>query len=251
MNSVGPKLRASQQPCPYLEGKTETLFHVVFPEHGSEQLSVRDSLMEKFWRDFGSHGYRRQGRLVYKPYCSNCEACIATRVLVKEFRMKRRFRRILRANKDVRFEVSREKLVSDHDAFVLYDKYIKARHTNGSMYPPDFNTLRTILHLEPDRSDFYLYGFIDEQLVLIAQTDRLLDGLSANYTIFDPDLNERSLGTLAILTQIELARTEGIDHLYLGFALDAVKNMRYKMDFQPQERLVDNEWVRYDVHHDK
>lgn len=250
MDSVGPKLLASQQPCPYIEGKTETLFHVVFPEQGSEQLSYRDSLIQTFWRDFGSHGYRRQGRLVYKPYCSNCEACIATRVLVKEFKIKRRFRRILRANEDIRLEVSQDKLVSDHHAFQLYDKYIKTRHTNGSMYPPDFNTLRTILHLEPDRTDFHLYGFIDDRLVLIAQTDRLLDGLSANYTIFDPDLSERSLGTFAILTQIELAQTEGLDHLYLGFTLDAVKNMKYKMNFQPQERLIDGEWVRYDVRQD-
>ncbi len=250
MNSVGPKLLASQQPCPYIEGKTETLFHVVFPEHGSEQLSLRDSLIETFWQDFGSHGYRRQGRLVYKPYCANCEACIATRVLVNEFEMKRRFRRILRANEDIRLEVSREKLVSDHEAFQLYERYIKTRHTNGSMYPPDFNTLRTMLHLEPDRFDFHLYGFIDERLVFIAQTDRLLDGLSANYTIFDPDLSERSLGTFAILTQIEIARREGLTHLYLGFSLDAVKNMRYKMDFQPQERLIDDEWIRFDNRED-
>ncbi|MCY3857951.1 MAG: arginyl-tRNA--protein transferase [Gammaproteobacteria bacterium] len=246
MDSVGPKLLASQQPCPYIEGKTETLFHVVFPEYSSDQLSLRDSLIDTFWCDFGSHGYRRQGRLVYRPYCSNCEACIATRVLVSEFRMKRRFRRIVRANADIRVEVSREKLVSDHEAFRLYDKYIKTRHTNGSMYPPDFNTLRTMLHLEPDRSDFHVYGFLGDQLVFIAQTDRLVDGFSANYTIFDTDMSERSLGTFAILTQIELARCEGLDHLYLGFALDAVKNMRYKMNFQPQQRLIDDEWIRFD-----
>lgn len=246
MNSVRPKLLASEQPCPYIAGKTETLFHVVFPEYSSNKLSLRDSLIDTFWSDFGSHGYRRQGRLVYRPYCANCEACIATRVLVSEFNVKRRFRRILRANEDVRIVVSRNKLVSDHEAFQLYDKYIKARHANGSMYPPDFNTLRTILHLEPDRLDFHIYGFLDDRLVFIAQTDRLLDGLSANYTIFDTDLSERSLGTFAILTQIELARTEGLEHLYLGFTLDAVKNMRYKTDFQPQEQLIEDEWVRFD-----
>ena len=103
-----------------------------------------------------------------------------------------------------------------------------------------------MLHLEPDRSDFHVYGFLGDQLVFIAQTDRLVDGFSANYTIFDTDMSERSLGTFAILTQIELARSEGLDHLYLGFALDAVKNMRYKLNFQPQQRLIDDEWIRFD-----
>ena len=107
--------------------------------------------------------------------------------------------------------------------------------------------MQTMLRMEPDRSDLLVYGFVEDRVVFIAQTDRLLDGYSANYTIFDPDLNSRSLGTFAILTQIRLTQLEELPYLYLGFTLDAVKNMRYKADFQPQERLIDDEWQRTDA----
>ena len=81
-----------------MEDKTETLFHVVFPDYTPKELYENDPLLDAYWRDFASHGYRRQGRLVYRPYCSDCDACVATRVIVNEFDLKRRFRRIIRAN---------------------------------------------------------------------------------------------------------------------------------------------------------
>ncbi len=248
MSTAGPKLLASQQPCPYIQGKTETLFHVQFPQEPDlSEPQLKDALSELFWSDFASHGFRRQGRLIYRPCCDDCCACIATRVLVNEFHWKRRFRRIMRINEDLSIVPSRHTLVSESEAFELYAKYIRARHQDGSMYPPDPHTMRTILHLESDRSDFHLHGFLKDRLVFIAQTDQLLDGFSANYTIFDPDFNDRSLGTFAILSQIEQAAKHGLDYLYLGFALNSVKNMRYKKQFFPQERLINDEWVRFDT----
>ena len=246
MSNPELRLLTSQQPCPYIPGNTETLFHVVLPNTSDNPTRLKDSICKSVWSDFGEHGFRRQGRFIYRPVCHGCEECVATRVLTDEFEYRRRFRRIVQANSDIEVVPSAKPLVSESTAFALYAKYIDARHAHGAMYPPDIQTMRSMLHLEPDRDDFHVYGFLDNKVVFIAQTDRMRTGLSANYTIFDSDLSDRSLGTFAILSQIELCRNLQMPYLYLGFTLDTVNNMKYKKEFQPQERLIDENWVRND-----
>jgi arginyl-tRNA--protein-N-Asp/Glu arginylyltransferase len=63
------------------------------------------------------------------------------------------------------------------------------------------------------------------------------------YTYFDPALAARSLGTFAILSQVELARREGRAHVYLGFWLEGHPKMHYKQSFRPLEVLVGREWL--------
>ncbi len=46
------------------------------------------------------------------------------------------------------------------------------------------------------------------------------DGMSAVYTFFDPDFSTRSLGTFAIMKQIECVRQMQLDWLYLGYWID-------------------------------
>ena len=251
MSSSELRVQKARQACPYLPGKTETLDFIV---HDGAMLRATERHHDEWihngaaslWDGFGQLGFRRQGRLMYRPACEDCRECVATRVIVNEFEYKRRFQRVLRKNGDIEIAISTGALIPESESFKLYSKYIESRHMNGVMYPPDIETMRSMLRLEPDRGDLHVYGFLDDQVVFIAQTDRLADGLSANYTIFDTGLATRSLGTLAILCQIEIVRGLDLDFLYLGYALNSVKNMRYKHDFQPQERFINQRWVRTD-----
>ena len=246
MANLGHRLLTSHQPCPYILGNTETLFHIVQPnETNQNNLKLHDALCETVWENFGEHGFRRQGRHIYRPTCNGCEACVAARVVVSEFEYTRRFRRTLRRNADIEVVQSREPLISDKEAFKLYASYIESRHPDGAMYPPDIRTMRSMLYLEPDRDDFHLYGFLDNEVVFIAQTDKINNGLSANYTIFNTELDERSLGTFSILKQIEICRSLDQKYLYLGYIIEAVENMAYKRDFLPQERFTDGVWCKF------
>lgn len=248
MSNVGHRLLLSSQPCPYISGNCETLLHLIQPTQDGESHSQAHiaEFCDETWRDFGSYGFRRQGRSVYRPVCDDCHACEAIRVRVSDFRYSRRFTRTLRRNEDIEVVRSSEPLVTQKDAFRLYSKYIESRHADGAMYPPDINTMRNVLHLEPDRNDFHLYGFLNDEVVFIAQTDSLNSGLSANYTIFDSDLSSRSLGTFAILQQINVCRELNLPYLYLGYLLSSVKNMAYKQEFQPQERFTEGTWEPVD-----
>ena len=74
-------------------------------------------------------------------------------------------------------------------------------------------------------------------------TDRLLDGLSAVYTYFDPDVPERSLGVYTVLWQIEEAKRLQKEWLYLGYLIHASPKMSYKDQYLPQEHFIDNQWI--------
>ena len=82
----------------------------------------------------------------------------------------------------------------------------------------------------------------DRALIAVAVTDFCTDGLSAVYTYFDTARADRALGTFAILTQIQLARERGLDHLYLGFWIEGHPKMDYKARFRPLEVLRNGVW---------
>jgi len=84
------------------------------------------------------------------------------------------------------------------------------------------------------------------ELVAIALTDVLGDGLSMVYSFFEPDEAARSLGTYMVLDHIERARTMGLSYVYLGYWVRGSRKMDYKSRFLPQERLLPDGWTRFE-----
>ena len=76
----------------------------------------------------------------------------------------------------------------------------------------------------------------------VALTDVLADGLSMVYSFYDPQAEDRSLGTMMILDHIERARRLGLPHVYLGYWVEGSRKMAYKARFLPQERLGMDGW---------
>jgi leucyl-tRNA---protein transferase len=81
-------------------------------------------------------------------------------------------------------------------------------------------------------------------LLAVALTDVLGDGLSMVYSCYEPDAADRSLGTLMILDHIARARRMGLAYVYLGYWVRGSRKMDYKSRFLPQERLMAEGWVR-------
>ena len=184
-------------------------------------------------------GFRRSGPDLYRPRCDSCRACIPTRVPVDRFRLGRRFRRVLKRNADLSVRV--QPAGADDACFDLYARYINGRHRDGEMYPPSRSHLRHLL--QPDwAGTFLLTARLAGRLVASAVTDTHDDGLSAIYTFFDPDLTARSLGVFSILKQVEECRRRGLPYLYLGYWIADSAKMRYKIDYQPLQLLIDGRW---------
>ena len=184
-------------------------------------------------------GFRRSGRHVYRPNCERCQACTPVRIPVDRFVPSRSQRRCLARNADLR--VSSRPAGRDAETFALYRSYVGSRHAGGGMDDPsheDFDAFLACLW----SPTVFLETRLDDQLLAVAVTDRLPTSLSAVYTFFSPEHASRSLGTFAILSQIEYARREGLPFLYLGFWIDSHPKMHYKQGFRPLEMLVGREW---------
>jgi arginyl-tRNA--protein-N-Asp/Glu arginylyltransferase len=82
------------------------------------------------------------------------------------------------------------------------------------------------------------------ELLAVALTDVLKDGLSMVYSFYEPDQVGRSLGTFMILDHIARARRMGLAYVYLGYWVRGSRKMDYKGRFLPQQRLAPEGWQR-------
>jgi leucyl-tRNA---protein transferase len=188
-------------------------------------------------------GFRRSGQYIYTPRCATCKACVPVRVPVRDFRANRKQRRCLNRNTDLELLIKTSVDVEEH--YLIYEKYINTRHTDGDMYPASLNQFQSFIGTNWDCTR-YLEFRLRGRLVCCALIDWLSSGLSAIYTYFDPELATRSLGTYAILKQIELTRTRGLDYVYLGYWIKDSEKMNYKTQFRPIELFVENRWLTLD-----
>jgi arginyl-tRNA--protein-N-Asp/Glu arginylyltransferase len=187
-------------------------------------------------------GYRRSGAHAYRPHCRSCRQCLPCRVDISRFRPNRSQRRCLQTNRDCTSHRLRATYIDEH--FQLYRRYINARHAGGNManpLPQDFENF-----LYSDWSDTsFLEIREDGRLLAVAVYDQTRSGLSAVYSYFNPDMNQRSLGTYCLLKTIELTGQLGLDYVYLGYLIDDCGKMRYKQNFRPLQVYRDNQWQDY------
>ncbi|MEM8660692.1 MAG: arginyltransferase [Pseudomonadota bacterium] len=215
--------------CSYLEDKEATTLFV----------DPRQPVDKLLYSNLSLLGFRRSGSHIYRPHCTNCEACIPARIPVAEFEPRRGQKRTWKRNQDLR--VRRSDHLRDAEAFELYCRYIELRHYDGDMYPPDREQYESFLNDAWDCTHYYRF-YDGPKLTALAVVDELQDGLSAIYTFFDPECDKRSLGAFAILWQIERTRALGLDYLYLGYWIKGCKKMAYKSDYKPLELYIKNKW---------
>ncbi len=186
-----------------------------------------------------TRGYRRAGNHVYMPRCAACNACTPVRVPVTMFKPNRSQRRCLALNTDVQMAIT--KAGYSDERFALYQRYLSSRHSGGGMDDATPDDFEKFLYTDWSPTCFIEFR-IEATLIAVAVTDACSNGLSAVYSWFDPDLLGRSLGTLAILSQITLARANKLDHLYLGFWIAGHPKMDYKARYRPLEALRNGVW---------
>lgn len=184
-------------------------------------------------------GFRRAGGHLYHPRCQGCQACVPCRIPVAEFRPDRSQRRCLARNEDL--SVTESAPGYNEERYALYVEYLRARHRNGGMDEADPEDFQRFLSATWSPTVF-LEIRQGRRLLGVAVTDVTASGLSAVYTFFDPWARSRSLGTFAILQQVELARAMALAHVYLGFWIAGHPKMDYKRRFRPLEVLKGSRW---------
>ncbi|MBS0432632.1 MAG: arginyltransferase [Proteobacteria bacterium] len=185
-------------------------------------------------------GFRRAGGHVYHPHCPRCHACEPCRIDVAAFVPNRSQQRCLRRNADL--EVSEHPPSLTDERHNLYSRYLRARHPGGGMDEASGEDFTHFL-AAPWSPTVFVEFRLRDQLLALAVTDICSTGVSAVYTFYDPTHAVRSLGTYAILSQIELTRARGLSHLYLGYWIANHPKMGYKSKFAALEVLGPQGWT--------
>ncbi len=216
--------------CPYLPDRFErkVFTHLV----GKRSRELNDVLTHG--------GFRRSQTIAYRPACEACGACVSVRVQVGPFKSGRSFRRVLARNEDVISTIRPNRPTSEQ--YSIFRAYLDARHADGGMV--DMTVLDYAMMIEDSHVETALieYRLRDGTLIGVALSDILNDGLSMVYSFYEPDLEERSLGTLMILDHIDRSREMGLPYVYLGYWVEGSRKMAYKARFLPQERLQPSGW---------
>ncbi|HHZ09970.1 MAG TPA: arginyltransferase [Rhizobiales bacterium] len=232
-------------PCPYIDGQFErkVFTHLV----GEKARELNDLLTQG--------GFRRSQNIAYRPACETCRACVSVRILAGEFKLTRSMRRVVKRNEDL-IGVVRDAEPST-EQYALFRSYLDARHRRGGM--SDMTVLDYAMMVEDTHvdtkvveyrrrgPDTFITGKGEGELIAVALTDRMSDGLSMVYSYYNPDMEDRSLGTFMILDHVARARTAGLPHVYLGYWVNGSRKMNYKIRFLPQEHLGPKGWDRYEV----
>ncbi|MCZ8548073.1 arginyltransferase [Mesorhizobium qingshengii] len=230
-------------PCPYLDGQFE---RKVFTHLVGDKASEMNDLLTQ-------GGFRRSQNIAYRPACETCRACVSVRILAQEFVISRSMRRVLQHNSDLVGVMHGAEPSTEQ--YSLFRSYLDARHRRGgmsdmtvldyAMMVEDTHVDTKVIEYRRRGPDTFITGKGQGELIAVALTDKMADGLSMVYSYFNPDFDERSLGTFMILDHIARARAMGLPHVYLGYWVNGSRKMNYKMRFMPQEHLGPKGWERY------
>jgi leucyl-tRNA---protein transferase len=236
-------------PCPYLTGKEE---RKVFTHLVGERAAELNNILTQ-------GGFRRSQSIAYRPACEGCRACVSVRVVARDFRPTPSMRRIVRRNADIASEM--RIAVPTSEQYAIFRGYLDSRHRDGGM--ADMTVLDYAMMVEDSHIETRIIEYRrrknppyapplaaetakrgEGDLVAIALTDVLGDGLSMVYSFFEPDEAVRSLGTFMVLDHIARAQRMGLSYVYLGYWVRGSRKMDYKCRFLPQERLMPDGWAR-------
>ncbi|MCG9731694.1 arginyltransferase [Shewanella sp. Isolate13] len=215
-------------PCSYLDNQQEQLLVL-------QEDVIDPSLFEQLL----ALGFRRSGSMIYKPQCPLCSACLPIRLDMDEFKLSKRQKRTLKNNQDLSWKIVDHKTPQQYE---LYERYVNTRHGDGPMYPAtpeQYDSFATAAWIQP----LFIELSLDGELVGVAVTDVLPHSLSAIYSYFAPELHKRSLGSLLILLQTQIAKIMKKQYLYLGYQIDESRKMNYKRDYRPHQILTHSGWV--------
>ena len=229
-------------PCPYLAGKQE---RKVFTHLVGERAGELNNILTQ-------GGFRRSQSIAYRPACEGCRSCVSVRVVAKDFRPTPSMRRVARRNADIFSDM--RVAIPTSEQYSVFRAYLDSRHRDGGM--ADMTVLDYAMMVEDSHIETRIIEYRRREasasaggrqageLIAVALTDVLADGLSMVYSFFEPDEAARSLGTFMVLDHIARARRMGLAYVYLGYWVSGSRKMDYKSRFLPQERLTPDGWAR-------
>ena len=208
--------------CSYLDDKEQTTHYKVIDNCSSIQCQ---GLIER--------GYRRFGKMYFRPTCAACDECKSIKIDVDNFEFSKSQRRVMKKASDIKSYIQRPSLSKTHlELFEKYHLYMKDK--KGWEHSPTSAQGYYASFVDAHNDFGYEILYYDEdKLIGVDLIDILNDGISSIYFYYDPDYNNYSLGKLSLYNQIMYAKNSNRKWIYLGYYVEGCPSLSYKSHYKP------------------
>lgn len=212
--------------CSYLDGRKQIMHYKVIDE--CDTLSNQDYI---------ERGYRRFGKMYFRPVCEGCNECQSIKIDVKKFEFSKSARRVIKKASFIESVVQRPSL--SHEHLKLFEKYhLHMKDIKGWNYsattPEGYYSSFVNGHNDFGYEVLYFDG---DKLIGVDLIDVLEDGISSIYFYYDPDYKKYALGKLSLYHQIIFANKANKNWIYLGYYVQDCPSLSYKAEYKPYKTL--------------
>jgi len=217
------------RPCAYLGDREQQLEIRVQIEVTSAEL---EAMLERGWRRFGP--------IYFRPACAACGECVTLRLDVATFAARKSQRRAVKNAARLRRIVSVP--VADEERIALYRRWHAQRETARGWEPTAMDPERYAMDFAFPHPAAREAAFRDpsdgDRLVGLGIFDETPHALSAVFFYWDPERAPSSLGVANVVTLVQQAREQGLEHVYLGYRVLGCPSLVYKASYGPHDLLV-------------
>ena len=208
--------------CSYLAEKKQTMHYRVI-----------DNCSQEDCQDFIERGFRRFGKMYFRPICEGCNECQSIKIDVKNYKFTKSARRVLKKAKNFKIYMQRPTMSKTHlELFDKYHSYMKDKKgwVHSAVNAQSYHSSFVDGHQEFGYEVLY---FDKDKLIGVDLIDILPDGISSIYFYYDTDYTEYSLGRLSLYQQIIYAKEQNKDWIYLGYYVKDCASLSYKAQYTP------------------
>lgn len=213
---------ALEDKCSYLDGKKQTTHYKLIENCDASSCQ---ELIER--------GYRRFGKMYFRPICADCQECQSIKIDVNNFKFSKSARRVLKKAAHIKTYIQQPTLTQEH--LLLFEKYHTYMHHKKSWDKNETTAEHYYNSFVAGHNDFgYEVLYFDaDKLIGVDLIDILKDGVSSIYFYYDPDYAHLSLGRLSLYNQIKFAAKTNKQWIYLGYYVQECPSLSYKSDYKP------------------
>ena len=208
--------------CSYLDNLKQTTFYKIIDNCSTDEC-----------QDLIERGFRRFGKMYFRPVCSTCSECQSIKIDVDNFNFSKSQRRVLKKASHIKSYIQKPTLTQAHlDLFKKYHLYMKDKKEweYSEVTPQSYYSSFVDGHNEFGYEILY---YDDDKLIGIDLVDILESGVSSIYFYYDTDYMHLSLGKLSLYNQIMYAKEANLKWIYLGYYVKDCPSLSYKAHYKP------------------
>lgn len=212
--------------CSYLENHEQTTHYKIINDCSAYEC-----------QDLIERGYRRFGKMYFRPICAECNECQSIKIDVENYHFSKSARRVLKKAQHIETYIQHPSVTKEH--LKLFEKYHLFMHEKkgwdyNSVTAEHYYSSFVVGHEEFGYEILYYDG---DKLIGVDLIDILEDGVSSIYFYYDPEYANLSLGKLSLYNQIRYAKETEKKWIYLGYYVEDCPSLSYKREYKPYHTL--------------